>query len=163
MNDWSYDVVCPHGQPGDVIWVKETFLGWYNSKDNSFSHVAAFRADGYELEPGEHWRPSIFMPRKGSRILLEIVSVRVERLNEITEADAKAEGISEPSDRMDSETRRNYDVVMAHDWGNGPTGHYRTGYRLLWDSLNAKRGFGWDKNPWVWVIEFKLIEHPTTT
>lgn len=79
------------------------------------------------------------MPRWASRITLELTGVRVERVREISEEDAKAEGITAPMYPRKGE----------------PT--YRLAYRYLWDSLNAKRGFGWNKNPWVWVLEFKPI------
>lgn len=81
------------------------------------------------------WRPSIFMPRWASRLTLEVKAVRVERLQEISEADAFAEGIS------------------GGDWLGDPVGTYRK----LWDSINAKSGHGWNTNPWVWVLEFERV------
>lgn len=83
-------VHCPYGQPGDRLWVRETALYWQNIKGPC--SVAAYAADGYELEPGEKWTPSIFMPRWASRITLEITAVRVERLQDISEEDSKREG-----------------------------------------------------------------------
>jgi hypothetical protein len=117
---------CQYGQPGDRLWVRETFseaepCGWI------------YRAD---CDAGKTWKPSIFMPRAASRITLEIARVRVERLHEIEELDARLEGV-EP---------------FAPD-----DGRYRDGFQELWDSINEARGFGWDKNPWVWVIEFKKL------
>jgi len=82
------------------------------------------------------WTPSIFMPRWASRIMLEIVSIRVERLQDISEADAFAEGIS------------------GGDWLGDPVGEFKK----LWNSINEKRGFGWWTNCWVWVIGFKKLE-----
>jgi hypothetical protein len=79
------------------------------------------------------WRPSIHMPRWASRIALEVTGVRVETLNMITAGDAEAEGV-------DASTCGN---IVA--------------YQRLWDSINAKRGYGWEKNPWVWVVEFKMV------
>lgn len=81
------------------------------------------------------------MPRWASRITLEVVSVRVERVQEISAADARAEGIRQPK-----------------DWETWSDQHGILEYRNLWNSINAKRGFGWDKNPWVWVIEFRRVE-----
>jgi len=78
----------------------------------------------------DKWRPSIFMPRAVSRIALEINSVRAERLQAISESDAMAEGC--------------------------PTEDYQN-FRMLWDSINAKRGYGWSQNPWVWVIQFRRL------
>lgn len=130
--------LCPYGQPGDRLWVRETFLGWYNTTDGSFSHAAAYRADGYELEHGEKWQPSIHMPRAASRITLEITRVRVERLQAINEVDAIAEGAP---------------------WaacGSPQEGSHKAGYAQLWESINGTGS--WDVNPWVWVVEFKRVE-----
>jgi len=129
---------CPYGQPGDRLWVRETWnssqlIGW---KPSELPHTVPiyYRADDPEAMP--IWRPSIFMPRWASRITLEITGVGVERVQEISEEDAKAEGISAPG----------YPDV-AHEM-----------FAELWDTINAKRGFGWEKNPWVWVITFKALE-----
>lgn len=98
-----------------------------------FSHVAAHAADGYELEPGERWTSSIHMLRAASRILLEIVGVRVERLQNISEADALSEGIT-------------YDRLPNN--GLDPT-RARTWYRGLWETINGAGSYS--TNPWVWV------------
>ena len=89
-------------------------------------------------EPQCKWCPSIHMPRWASRIQLEIVKVRVERVQEISQEDAKAEGVSAWRETV-----------------NGTT--YIPEYSLLWDSINSKRGYTWKSNPWVWVIEFKRV------
>jgi hypothetical protein len=83
------------------------------------------------------------MPRWASRITLEITGVRVERVQEISERDARAEGIQPVLE----------DGIWSHN------GHVlpRDGFADLWDSVNAKRGYSWDVNPWVWVLEFKQI------
>jgi len=93
------------------------------------------------------WRPSIFMPRWASRIVLEITGIRVERVQEINQQDARAEG------------------VKGGKWGDPGVDWVSTSgvdwivpFRRAWDAINAKRGYGWDVNPWVWVIEFKRIE-----
>jgi len=92
-----------------------------------------------------HWKvktlPSIFMPRKFSRITLELTGVRVERLQEISKSDAIAEGVTPPRNELYPHTNRGDKCLRS--------------YEKLWDSLNAKRGFGWDKNPYVWVLAFK--------
>lgn len=126
----SFPVDCPYGQPGDRLWVREPFSD--NGKE------AYFRATLPPLENAmiEKWKPSIFMPRKFSRITLEITDVRVQRLQEISEDYTIAEGI--PADS----------VLQA---GRNP-------FIQLWDSINAKRGFGWDKNVWVWAITFNRIK-----
>ena len=126
---------CPYGQPGDRLWVRETF-GHFERNENFKPGAEVFyRADGncLELEP---WRPSIHMPRWASRITLEITGVRVERLQDISEADAYAEGI------------QHCDL-----WGDGtPRGFYR----VLWEQINGAGS--WDASPWVWVVEFKRME-----
>ena len=143
---------CPCGQPGDRLWVRETWMDLYGTGIEPITGSRsryAYRADvpsgsyGDETrkEYGLKWRPSIFMPRGASRILLEIVSVRVERLNDISEADLEAEGIQEL-----------IDAGVDHDGTPLDT------YRVLWESINGANS--WDKNPWVWVVEFKRIEPP---
>jgi hypothetical protein len=102
-------------------------------------------------EPGGPWKPSIFMPPWASRITLEIVNVRVERVQEISEVDAKAEGVFQFSSLG----------IYGYDKNGTPGKHCRDSavetYKRLWDSINAESGFGWDVNPWVWVVEFKRV------
>jgi hypothetical protein len=170
---------CRLGVPGDRLWVRETWrvgawneeeglisvdylanncarrewlsVGdgelferlWIQSSDDASDAGLKCGDEGYKWKPGEspcRWRPSIFMSRWASRITLEVTCVRVERLQEISEEDAKAEGITAP----------------MYPPGNGKA-TYRLAYLHLWDSLNAKRGFGWDKNPWVWAITFRKV------
>ncbi len=87
------------------------------------------------------WKPSIHMPRWASRITLEVTEVRVQRLNEISEEDAKAEGV----------------LINAGRLPELP-GEGRCAFMHLWDSINGKSGFGWDVKPWVWAISFKRLE-----
>lgn len=139
---------CPYGAPGDRLWVRETWAGRLdqdNQKPDDFwGHGAGwFRADGDESQSGcaggrGRWRPSIHMPRWASRMTLEVVSVRVERLQEITEEDAVAEG------------------APAED--EGPVGCCRCGFIKAWDSINGKRpGCRWDENPFVFVVAFRRL------
>ena len=135
----AVSIDCPYGKPGDKLWCRET---WAPHSDMPRS--AIYRCDrggDYQdnVTPNFRWRPSIFMPRWASRILLEITAVRVERLQDISEEDAKAEG-SAPLD--DSEV--------------GRFGPFVTEYRTLWESINGQGS--WEANPWVWVIEFKVLE-----
>lgn len=136
---------CHHGQPGDKLWVRETRA---DTCAEGVSKIPWYRADylGHgEIDPppgGIKWKPSIFMPRWASRITLEIVSVRVEKVQEIRCEDALAEGVS-----LEGELFPNVDSAWK--------AHKR--FRFLWDSINAKRGYGWEKNPWVWAIEFKKL------
>lgn len=134
---------CPYGKIGDSLWVRET---WRAEELNDGLDGIRYKADGLfipiknteeasdawcaanmnkQLWEKDLWKPSIFMPRWASRINLEITGVRVERVQEIDRADAKAEGVS-------------------NLWS--------------WDEINGQRGFGWDVNPWVWVVEFKRVE-----
>lgn len=128
----------PYGQPGDRLWVRET---WAPHPDFPLSaQRAVYRADPECEHDVERWRPSIHMPRPYSRILLEIVSVRVERLQDCSESDAVAEGI-------------------PRDTGVGTQfcrADPRNGYRHLWESINGAGS--WDANPWVWVVEFKRVQ-----
>lgn len=153
---------CPYGKPGDRLWVREN--GWERpDRTPKMMREGAdtwkpyyYDADGYnndvDRDQFKAWgfrrRPSIHMPRWASRILLEIVSVRVERLQDISEADAMAEGImSSP---------RPWKVGA---WWSGAEGQAsptpRGAYALLWESINGSSS--WNANPWVWVVEFKVL------
>lgn len=133
QDDSGRKVRCPYGVPGDRLWVRETF----RIRDDHKASVC-YRADEPPSTDGFKWSPAIFMTRGDSRITLEIVNVRVERLKDIDEADAEAEGVERhgPNDQ------------------HGDERSFYEGYRELWNAINAKRGYGWEKNPWVWVIEF---------
>jgi len=148
------DVRCPYGQLGDRLWVRETF----HTVDG---HRAFYRADYNHNPKGdkEHgivWTPSIHMPRWASRINLEVTGVRVEQLNEISVEDAKAEGIKQAREPLSYLWNADYP-----DKGCGTSGDDKepgpvAAYHHLWTSIN---GVGsWNKNPWVWVVEFKVVE-----
>lgn len=139
----------PHGKTGDRLWVRETFRIFDSSDECGCSESPCncpangsplYRANADCSE--NKWKPSIHMPRWASRILLEVVDVRVERLNEISEEDAMAEGWPKQHGDFDSPAPGNGGVF---DW-----------YRDLWEKINGEGS--WDKNPWVWVIEFKVIK-----
>jgi len=179
--------VCPYGKKGDRLWVRETWkvgawrdggqiavdykaspdLGrtpWCFPPRDKFAKLAAqsfedcetaFDNDDPNIWEGEKpgmafmWevgnspcrvRPSIHMPRWASRIDLEVTGVRVERVQDITEDDAREEGICD-----------------SHPEGCCDGDCINTCWRVLWDSINKARGFGWSVNPWVWVVEFKRI------
>ncbi|BEA10517.1 TPA: hypothetical protein ACUK8L_000530 [Escherichia coli] len=133
-NDKTYPVHCPYGQPGDRIWVRETFSAVPDHDEPAGCSALLYAADGNG--PYGKWTPSIHMPRWASRILLKITDVRVERLNSISEEDAKAEGV--PTECC----------VIGYK-------HF-LGFRSLWKAIYGDES--WQANPWVWVIEFKRIE-----
>jgi len=153
---------CPYGQPGDRLWVRETWAHDAASVEACrVVHEDAMGGSPYgpyyratESAPETlRWIPSIHMPRWASRILLEIVSVRVERLHDISEADAIAEGIERmPCAVPDTKLWRNYTP------DNGWTPNLcipENSFRSLWALINGEDG--WDANPWVWVVEFKRV------
>jgi hypothetical protein len=143
----------PYGVPGDKLWVRETYSALPHFDDKKPSEIPDFAeiiylADGENAMRGKT-RPSIFMCQWMSRIMLEIKDVRVERVQEIDIEDVVAEGI-EPSrfyEQSDDGNVTGYD----EEWGISL-------FADLWDSINEKRGYGWDVNPWVWVIEFERIK-----
>jgi hypothetical protein len=162
-SDESEGRVCHYGEPGDHLWVKETWQareiectgidGYAYAADGAFLPIKPTReaADNWVIandngKHGRNWRPSIFCFRWVSRILLDVAEIRVQRLQSISEEDAKAEGV-EPFVTVGTEREK--------EWY--PEG-YRANYKLLWDKLNKKRGFGWDINPWVWSITFKRVQ-----
>jgi hypothetical protein len=131
---------CPHGGVGDRLWVCETWC----ECDGDTGRSIAFRADDWADCPADNgrWRPSIFMPRWASRFLLEITDVKVEQVQDISEADAIAEGVT-PTSAGDG-----YPFVMSA----------RMNFVDLWDDINGERiGCSWGDNPWVWAITFKRI------
>ena len=149
--DWEEDMtifrIYPRYEVGDRLWVRETWHGIEHPTDRD-SEFITYKATAHpHILKTVKWRPSIFMPRWASRITLEITEVRVERLQEITEEDARAEGLV-------------YHKGFSQ-WYTSPDtlvfGH-KTAFQILWDSLNAKRGYGWDTNPWVWPISFKVVK-----
>jgi hypothetical protein len=147
---------CPYGQPGDRLWVRETHRP-------IFGQTCGLICVDYQADPRERWerlgdapdcliklkwRPSIHMRREYSRILLEIVSVHVERLQDISGADAKAEGVTPRPVRQIT--------VFGASAAERADIHRRAAvdpYRELWQQINGAGS--WDANPWVWVVEFK--------
>jgi len=152
QSEFNITLDCPYGQVGDRLWVKEKFYFRVGSPD------AVIYFDGTEkLRTGEiienfanvdrlKWRPSIHMFKEFSRITLEITDVRVEKLQEIKLVDIEDEGIVIPSELT---------ALLNHK------GKYLAIQQLFidfWDSLNAKRGYSWNTNPWVWVISFRRMQ-----
>lgn len=175
-------VSCPYGFVGDVLWVKETFFAYGHWVKDTFNKTKTGK-DSWEFvdftlrendgkhryfannpdmnkstesnreDIGWHKRPSIFMPKIASRITLEITDIRVERLQDISEEDAKAEGVESP--------------MPSHEWKELPCGNlfsdgfgnvwkgYKHDFQKLWLKINGEES--WNQNPWVWVIEFKKV------
>lgn len=138
-----FTVKCPYGQIGDRLWVRETWREKSRTSAQTLVHYLADDAERwmsgrvlpFDFARQQRIRPSIFMPRWASRITLEITCVRVERVCDISGYDAIREGSS------------------YHD-----TTSSLSEFRYLWDVINAKRGYGWDSNPFVWVIDFKQVK-----
>ena len=138
-------------QPGDVLWVRET---WADLRGMGFDRPFAYLTDSWNSKYGEEdgdskrcrldygvkWKPSIHMPKSAARIWLEVVNVRAERLQDILCGDMKREGCIPAT-------------VTGGQWQQWQRDYWIP----LWDSLNAKRGYGWDTNPWVWVVAFEKI------
>jgi hypothetical protein len=139
-------LACPYGQPGDRLWVRESWayhLYALSASNHELSGPWVYAADGStQHRLCDRWRPSIHMPRAASRIMLEITGVRVERLQDISEADAIAEGVMACARRV---------VGLP-----GGCDSHLCGYRQLWAKINGKGS--WAANPLVWVVEFKRVE-----
>lgn len=156
---------CPHGQPGDRLWVRESFMPIPLEAAPGPSQTPwsiAYAAGGQTelLAPSsynptlynyERWTPSIHMPRWASRITLEITGVRVERLQDISEADAKAEG----ADPLSVAGFSTDDLTFIDAPLMGPNSPYKNGFASLWESINGEGS--WKANPWVWVVEFRRL------
>jgi hypothetical protein len=134
---------CPYGQPGDLLWVRET---WKSSGFNAeySTMVIVYKAgeykvcvmpDEYPLFMQNRWKPSIHMPKAAARIWLKVVNVRVERLQDISNEEARKEGVKEE------------DSVM---------GDFRPGFLKIWDKIHGPES--WNLNPWVWVVEFERVD-----
>ena len=164
---------CPYGRPGDRLWVRETFTiesnRWaddpYSPPHKDGRPIQRYEDDKWDQphykatdaepelwyddrdSPGCRWKPSIHMPRWASRILLEVTDVRVERLLDITEEQAKAEGVRLYTDH--AELGDWWHVEWIETYSADP----RKSFELLWSSV----GGDWAANPWVWVVEFKQV------
>ncbi|MRT30833.1 hypothetical protein [Herbaspirillum sp. CAH-3] len=150
-------LMCPHGQPGDRLWVRETWRGVVKiSPPNAVKpeygvaryvpdkeHCKRIEYAATEKRDADPWRPSIHMPRWASRILLEITCVRVERLLDISQADAYAEGAMSWAQEQETQVK---DLNGGDD---------RIAFMALWESIGGAGS--WAANPWVWVVEFRRI------
>lgn len=149
-------ICCPYGKPGDRLWVRETFgHPWHHAQPRYFYRASDDEKVGCHPD-FDGWKPSIHMPRCASRITLEVTGIRVERLQDISEADAIAEGIVECPIPADEEGPRRIGYMVGPDDGkSGLTVTAREAYRGLWESINGPES--WEASPWVWVVEFKRV------
>lgn len=144
---------CPYGNPDDHLWVRETWAKIYDTEEGEeekgpfhfeYKASADFKyPGGWSDDEGDNpdcakWKPSIHMPRSAARLILEVESVRADRLQEISEEDALAEGFS-----------------IGHSLYDSSLPLVRGMFAQLWDSINAKRGYPWKSNCWVWIIGFR--------
>lgn len=144
---------CPYGKQGDRLWVRETF----NINDDGHYIYAADLNDAGVTKWAAKWKPSIHMPRLASRITLEITGIRIDRLQDISEEDAIAEGISRvPFRPCDGWPICDGYMVGKDDGVSGLKHKAKVAYQELWESINGKGS--WDLNPFVWVVEFKVLE-----
>ncbi len=150
---FSFGMNLPY-QPGDILYVRETFIQaaahtfWYKADDKSW------------MSKDLLWKPSIHMPKEAARIWLKVADVRVERLQEITEEQACMEG-TDPWDEACYENNGWHPTLSDPDSGGNP--NMIDGFHKLWDSTIKKNDldrYGWNTNPWVWVIEFEQCEKP---
>lgn len=158
--------LCPYGYPGDRLWVRETFYVqesiWEKDRGLQPIHYRADITDPWEVED-YFLKPSIHMPRWASRLTLEITKIRVERLQEISEEDAKAEGVRFTDFGDDygymKQQKPGFHVgeVSSYEECHGTA---KTCFGGLWETIHAKDGMGWEKNPWVWVIQFRVVQKP---
>jgi len=197
--DWrgdNYEILprrlCPYGREGDRLWVRETWAAiWPDVYDVPLEKCnIEYRADINALYPGNwpadeargnpeapKWRPSIFMPRWASRITLDVTSITVERIQDISEEDASAEGCNLEWYRDEAGSGEIWPCPLCQGWQVYPALGANLGvtendcdecntsrkmFKHLWNSINDKRGYSWDSNPWVWVVEFRIVTNDPT-
>jgi hypothetical protein len=149
-----------YGYAADQLWCRESFVPNYDDDGNP-AYKANWNKTAAELIPAPKWKPSIHMPRNISRIQLEITDLKVERVQDITEEDAMKEGM-----RIDCYKSNNGRAAiplvrisgkfLPKDYGDPYK--YKSYFAALWDELNKKRGYGWETNPFVWIITFRRIK-----
>ena len=129
--DDAQPIRCPYGEVGDILWVRETYQ---HQQDSGYIYKAS-KASREIKNP--KWKPSIFMPKSACRIFLQVTNIRVEPLQDISEDDLKSEGIDY--------TIGYYPILLE-------------AFEQLWAGINGQKS--WDRNPYVWVIEFKVVNRP---
>ena len=151
----------PPYQPGDILYVRETWSDHYVPDEEGKAKLEyCYKADGTDIKgeclPGENnrWYPSIHMPKEAARIFLRVTDVRVERLQDITNEQILKEGVNK-------DAIRHYIKQMPSETGEWIRAAYLVEWSQLWDSTIKRTDlnrYGWEANPWVWVIEFKRVE-----
>lgn len=145
---------CPYGEPGDVLWVRESFCpGYFDGGKHGYKADWNNTAAEYINQP--KWKPSIHMPKEACRLFLKVKAVRVERLQDITQEESIQEGIFNYNDG----SYKNYFTQKGLREKDGvecllPKGSFQS----LWCSINGLKN--WEENPWVWVIEFERVAKP---
>jgi hypothetical protein len=161
-------IKCPYGQPGDILWVRET---WAEGCMGGFIYAAGrTAAELKDYSHGYKWRPSIYMPREAARIFLQITNVHVHRLHDITTSQIKAEGVRIPVNHRGTPEQtvvldiHGKDKALSFLPAGTLSGEYKptqdqwmmAHWAELWCSINGRDS--WDANPWVWAIEFQRVE-----
>ena len=148
---YQFDVIKPPYQPGDVLWVRETWAKF----ECAMGFARIYRADeGAEKElwycHPDRWCSPVTMPRPAARLFLRVKDVRAERVQDISVEDVIADGAGGVDNEIRNPDPETHESIRA--WNRGWAQHV---FSKRWDARNAKRGHGWDRNPWVWVIEFE--------
>lgn len=133
------NILCPYGQSGDILWVRESFRYFGYDSSKMVIYKAGHNTINFEADHKESWKPSIHMPKAAARIFLKITDIRVERLQDMSREDCKKEG-----------------VLLGND--NGKFAGWHDVFRDLWEKINGPDS--WVSNPWVWVISFERCEKP---
>lgn len=164
-------IMCPYGEEGDILWVRETFAYTQFAFDKSLIAPRGeygilgseiYKADECNDDWDGKWKPNIFMPKEACRLFLKIKSIQIQRLHDITYKDALAEGIQYYEDAVLGRMYKDYMADASgyghpdHDYPiiSGPINSFKT----LWKSINGEQS--WKDNPWVWVIEFEKCAKP---
>lgn len=141
---------CPYGKVGDILWVRER---WNNIIDDQGKRIGYYHSTDTDLN--NKWKPSIHMPKEACRIFLQITDIRVERLQDISEEDAIAEGVEGFGYIPDQILYRDY-----QERNPKTRGYHKSSksFQTLWESINGPDS--WNANSWVWVVSFERISKP---
>ncbi len=150
IHTWKDDILefCPYGIIEDVLWVRESFM----IQEGTINHFLYKANCPDSLINSYKWKPSIHMPKSACRLFLKIKDIRIEPLTDISQEDAKAEGVfTAPHRPSTCGRKRHADGSIARDC-------FICSFRHLWNIINGERGYDWIKDPWVWVIEFEKVK-----